>query len=133
MPTYDYKCKECGHLFEEFQSMSSDHLLTCPSCGKPGLVRLMAGGVAMIFKGSGFYQTDYKNTGSSSSTSSSKSDSSQPEKSPTSPSSSDSSKTDKKPASTSSSDSSKSEKKSEKSEKKSDSPPPSSDSAKPEK
>ena len=126
MPTYDYKCKECGHLFEEFQSMSSDDLLTCPSCGKPGLVRLMAGGVGMIFKGSGFYKTDYKKSEASSSASSPKSESSQPEKSPTSASSPDSSKSDKKSDPSSSSDSSKSDKKS-------DSPPPSSDSAKPEK
>jgi putative FmdB family regulatory protein len=70
MPTYDYQCKECGHTFEEFQSMSSDLLIVCPSCGKPALKRLMASGVGMIFKGSGFYQTDYKNTNSSVSTSS---------------------------------------------------------------
>ncbi len=60
MPTYDYQCKECGHTFEEFQSMSADPLTECPSCGKPGLKRLLAGGAGMIFKGSGFYLTDYK-------------------------------------------------------------------------
>lgn len=60
MPTYDYQCKECGYTFEESQSMTSELLITCPSCGKPALKRLMAGGVGMIFKGSGFYQTDYK-------------------------------------------------------------------------
>ena len=60
MPTYDYRCKECGYTFEEFQSMSSELLVTCPSCGKPALKRLMAGGAGMIFKGSGFYHTDYK-------------------------------------------------------------------------
>jgi len=70
MPTYDYHCKECGHTFEEFQSMSSDFLTVCPSCGKPALKRLMASGAGMIFKGSGFYQTDYKKTNSSSSSSS---------------------------------------------------------------
>jgi putative FmdB family regulatory protein len=60
MPTYDYQCKECGYTFEEFQSMSSELLVACPSCGKPALKRLMAGGAGMIFKGSGFYHTDYK-------------------------------------------------------------------------
>jgi len=68
MPTYDYICKECGHTFEEFQSMSSESLTVCPSCGKPALKRLMAGGAGMIFRGSGFYLTDYKKTNSSSST-----------------------------------------------------------------
>ncbi|MCX6142985.1 MAG: zinc ribbon domain-containing protein [Ignavibacteriales bacterium] len=70
MPTYDYVCKECGHTFEEFQSMSSEFLTVCPSCGKPALKRQMAGGAGMIFKGSGFYSTDYRKTNSSSSTSS---------------------------------------------------------------
>jgi putative FmdB family regulatory protein len=70
MPTYDYVCKECGHTFEEFQSMSSEFLTVCPSCGKPALKRQMAGGAGMIFKGSGFYQTDYKKSNSSSTTSS---------------------------------------------------------------
>ncbi|MBI3111458.1 MAG: zinc ribbon domain-containing protein [Ignavibacteriales bacterium] len=60
MPTYDYRCTDCGHTFEEFQSMSSELLRTCPSCGKPALKRLMGGGAGMIFKGSGFYLTDYK-------------------------------------------------------------------------
>jgi putative FmdB family regulatory protein len=60
MPTYDYQCKECGYTFEEFQSMNAELLVTCPSCGKPALKRLMAGGAGMIFKGSGFYHTDYK-------------------------------------------------------------------------
>jgi putative FmdB family regulatory protein len=60
MPTYDYRCKECGYTFEEFHSMNAELLVTCPSCGKPALKRLMAGGAGMIFKGSGFYHTDYK-------------------------------------------------------------------------
>jgi putative FmdB family regulatory protein len=97
MPTYDYKCKECGYTFEEFQSMRSDLLVLCPSCGKPGLVRLMASGVGMIFKGSGFYQTDYKNTKSSSSSSSSKSNSTQSDKKPDPASKPDSGKSDDKP------------------------------------
>ena len=65
MPTYDYKCAECGHLFEELQSMKADALKDCPKCGKPALKRLMTGGSGMIFKGSGFYLTDYGKSGSS--------------------------------------------------------------------
>ena len=76
MPTYDYKCKDCGFTFEEFQSMNADLLITCPSCGKPALVRLMAGGVGLVFKGSGFYHTDYKKSGASTSSNNKKSESS---------------------------------------------------------
>ena len=60
MPTYDYKCSDCGHTFEELQSMKEDALVLCPKCGKKTLVRLIGGGGGMIFKGSGFYLTDYK-------------------------------------------------------------------------
>src|SRR5688500_16646341 len=60
MPTYDYRCNGCGHEFESFQSMSADHLRDCPECGKPKLKRLRSGGAAIVFKGSGFYQTDYR-------------------------------------------------------------------------
>jgi len=60
MPTYEYVCKECGHGFEEMQSMTAEPLVVCPNCGKPSLKRLMTGGSGMIFKGSGFYLTDYK-------------------------------------------------------------------------
>lgn len=60
MPTYDYACKECGYVFEEFQQMSADQLLNCPQCGKDSLKRKMGSGAGMIFKGSGFYSTDYK-------------------------------------------------------------------------
>ncbi len=59
MPTYDYKCSDCGHAFEEFQSMKDPLLTRCPVCAKETLVRLISGG-GVIFKGSGFYQTDYK-------------------------------------------------------------------------
>lgn len=52
-------------MFEEFQSMSSDLLVVCPKCGKPSLKRQMSGGTGMIFKGSGYYLTDYKKSGSS--------------------------------------------------------------------
>lgn len=60
MPTYDYRCKSCDHQFEEFQSIKADPLVKCPSCGKNQLVRLISGGAAIVFKGSGFYQTDYR-------------------------------------------------------------------------
>jgi putative FmdB family regulatory protein len=60
MPTYDYVCQNCGHRFEHFQSMSARTLKKCPECGKPKLVRLIGAGAAVIFKGSGFYQTDYR-------------------------------------------------------------------------
>ena len=60
MPTYDYRCKACGHEFEEFQSMSAAHLKKCPSCGKLKLERLIGTGAALIFKGGGFYETDYR-------------------------------------------------------------------------
>ncbi|MFZ4620440.1 MAG: FmdB family zinc ribbon protein [Bacteroidota bacterium] len=60
MPTYDYKCSDCGHTFEELQSMKEAALVLCPKCGKETLVRLIGGGGGMIFKGSGFYLTDYK-------------------------------------------------------------------------
>ena len=60
MPTYDYKCLDCSHQFEHFQSMSSDPLKICPKCNKDSLKRLIGPGSAIIFKGSGFYQTDYK-------------------------------------------------------------------------
>ncbi len=63
MPTYDYKCLDCGHTFELFQSMSSEPIDVCPNCGGK-VKRLIGPGAGPYFKGSGFYQTDYKNTGS---------------------------------------------------------------------
>lgn len=60
MPTYDYECDACQHKFEEFQSMSAETLKKCPKCGKKKLRRLFGGGAAILFKGSGFYQTDYR-------------------------------------------------------------------------
>jgi len=59
MPTYDYDCAECGHEFEQFQSMSSASLEICPKCGGK-VQRRIHGGAGLIFKGSGFYLTDYK-------------------------------------------------------------------------
>lgn len=61
MPTYDYKCEKCGYKFEELQSMSAAPLTECPQC-KGKVKRLISGGTGMIFKGSGFYATDYKKT-----------------------------------------------------------------------
>ena len=60
MPTYDYHCDACEHEFEEFQSMSEPVLTKCPQCGKKKLRRLFGTGAAILFKGSGFYQTDYR-------------------------------------------------------------------------
>lgn len=61
MPIYEYQCSNCGHHLEELQSMSEASLLKCPECGKDTLQRLIGGGGGLIFKGSGFYLTDYKN------------------------------------------------------------------------
>jgi putative FmdB family regulatory protein len=63
MPTYEYACSKCGHHFEQFQSMRDDPLKKCPKCHKSALKRLIGGGAGLIFKGSGFYITDYKNKG----------------------------------------------------------------------
>src|SRR3954454_18362145 len=63
MPTYDYKCNACGHTFDELQSFSEPPLTKCPKCKKNKLERLFGGGGAIIFKGSGFYETDYRRTG----------------------------------------------------------------------
>jgi putative FmdB family regulatory protein len=60
MPTYDYECDACGHKFEHFQSISEPVLKKCPECGKLKLRRLFGTGAAVVFKGSGFYQTDYR-------------------------------------------------------------------------
>lgn len=60
MPTYDYECDACGHTFELFQSISEPVKKKCPKCGKSKLRRLFGTGGAIVFKGSGFYQTDYR-------------------------------------------------------------------------
>ena len=60
MPTYDYECKECGHEFEKFQSITARPIRKCPACGKLKVRRLIGVGAGIIFKGSGFYQTDYR-------------------------------------------------------------------------
>ena len=63
MPTYDYACDACEHTFEQWQSFKDDALTKCPACKKNKLERLFGGGGAIIFKGSGFYETDYRRTG----------------------------------------------------------------------
>ena len=60
MPTYEYQCDACEHNFDEFQSIMSDPLKKCPKCGKSKLRRVFGAGAAILFKGSGFYQTDYR-------------------------------------------------------------------------
>ncbi len=65
MPFYEYECSNCGHHLEELQSMTDKPLTKCPSCGKNTLKKLIGTGAGLIFKGSGFYLTDYKNKGTS--------------------------------------------------------------------
>ena len=60
MPTYEYECKKCRHRFEAFQSITAGALRKCPECGRMQLRRLIGAGAGIIFKGSGFYVTDYK-------------------------------------------------------------------------
>jgi putative FmdB family regulatory protein len=60
MPTYEYICTKCGHEMEAFQSMKDAPLKKCPACKRPALKRKVGGGAGLIFKGSGFYITDYK-------------------------------------------------------------------------
>jgi putative FmdB family regulatory protein len=60
MPTYEYHCDACEHNFDEFQSMSEESLTKCPQCGKRKLRRVFGTGAAILFKGSGFYETDYR-------------------------------------------------------------------------
>src|SRR4051812_35211562 len=63
MPTYEYKCAACGHQFEKFQSITADPIKKCPECGKNKVQRLISTGAGLIFKGSGFYITDYRDAG----------------------------------------------------------------------
>ena len=65
MPTYEYRCGSCGYLFEKFQSMKEDPLQDCPQCCEPALQRLIGAGAGLLFKGSGFYLTDYRKSGTS--------------------------------------------------------------------
>ena len=60
MPTYEYKCEACGHQFEKFQSITAAPIKKCPECGKSKVRRLIGTGAGLLFKGSGFYITDYR-------------------------------------------------------------------------
>ena len=60
MPTYEYKCEACGHAFEKFQSITAAPIKKCPECGKSKVRRLIGTGAGLLFKGSGFYITDYR-------------------------------------------------------------------------
>jgi putative FmdB family regulatory protein len=64
MPNYDYECRHCNHVFEVFQRITDDPISHCPKCGGP-VKRLIGGGIGVIFKGSGFYTTDYKRSSAS--------------------------------------------------------------------
>lgn len=63
MPTYDYSCDACNHEFELFQSITAQPEKKCPKCKKNKLRRLFGAGAGLVFKGSGFYQTDYRSDG----------------------------------------------------------------------
>ncbi len=76
MPTYDYYCEACKHRFEAFHAMSAKPIEKCPKCGKSKVKRLIGGGAGVIFKGTGFYETDYKKSSGKSSDSGPKKDSS---------------------------------------------------------
>ena len=60
MPTYDYQCEACGHAFEKFQPITAKPIRKCPRCGRLKVRRLIGTGAGVIFRGSGFYQTDYR-------------------------------------------------------------------------
>ncbi len=60
MPTYDYRCEACAHAFERYQPITAKPIRKCPSCGDRKVVRLIGAGGGVIFKGSGFYETDYR-------------------------------------------------------------------------
>ena len=67
MPTYDYRCTACGHRFERFESINDDAAKACPKCGKKKAKRMLGTGAGLIFKGAGFYTTDYKKSSGGSS------------------------------------------------------------------
>jgi putative FmdB family regulatory protein len=60
MPTYDYRCNDCGHRFEQYQSIKDEPLKLCPSCGQEHAQRLISAGGGILFRGGGFYETDYR-------------------------------------------------------------------------
>lgn len=61
MPTYGYECSSCNSTFDLFQNINADPVKECTQCGEKTVIRLISGGASVIFKGPGFYQTDYKN------------------------------------------------------------------------
>ena len=63
MPTYEYECRSCHHRFERLQSITAKPVSTCPKCGKRSVQRLISSGAGLLFKGSGFYATDYRSSG----------------------------------------------------------------------
>ncbi len=63
MPTYDYRCNKCEHEWELFQSIKAEPVKKCPACGKSAAKRVIGPGAGIIFRGSGFYQTDYRSDG----------------------------------------------------------------------
>ncbi|MCH7714837.1 MAG: zinc ribbon domain-containing protein [Gemmatimonadetes bacterium] len=79
MPTYGYRCPTCGHEYEKLQKISDATRIKCPRCGKRG-ERLISGGAGIIFKGSGFYETDYKRAGSAGAKEKTSSDGDKPSK-----------------------------------------------------
>jgi putative FmdB family regulatory protein len=96
MPTYEYKCEACGFEFEKFQSIKSSPTRKCPNCGKNRVKRLISSGAGLIFKGGGFYITDYRSEAYKSDAKADKGDSAPAKESTTSDSSKktgDSSKT----------------------------------------
>lgn len=60
MPNYDYRCDACKHKFEQYQSIKAGPIRKCPACGKLKVKRVIGGGAGILFKGTGFYQTDYR-------------------------------------------------------------------------
>ncbi|MEX0330278.1 MAG: FmdB family zinc ribbon protein [Puniceicoccaceae bacterium] len=80
MPTYEYACQNCGHDLEVFQRMSDDPLEVCPSCNEPSLKRKIGLGAGIIFKGGGFYETDFKDRKGSASGETGKAAEKKPEK-----------------------------------------------------
>jgi len=82
MPTYEYVCAKCGHELEAFQSMKDAPLTKCPACKKADLKRKVGGGAGLIFKGTGFYITDYKKKSGDKQESSSKSSETKPASTP---------------------------------------------------
>lgn len=89
MPTYEYRCKACGHTFDAYQAFTDDPLTECPECG--GLVKKVFGNVGISFKGSGFYKTDSRTSGAAASSSSGNGGSSTSSESSSTPSSDSSS------------------------------------------